>query len=113
MYPDELRYTAEHEWVRSTESGTIVFGITDYAQDSLGDVVFVEAPDVGTEVAVERHAHHVRAHLLDGEVDRRDHRHQWQDLLCLVVGQCPAAPGYQCRHDRHHWLGCSRAIARR
>jgi glycine cleavage system H protein len=47
MYPEELRYTAEHEWVRSTDSGTVVFGITDYAQDSLGDIVYVSLPDVG------------------------------------------------------------------
>jgi glycine cleavage system H protein len=48
MYPEELRYTAEHEWVRATESGTVVFGITDYAQDSLGDIVYVSLPTVGT-----------------------------------------------------------------
>jgi glycine cleavage system H protein len=47
MYPQELRYTAEHEWVRSTEAGTLVFGITDFAQDSLGDIVFVSLPTVG------------------------------------------------------------------
>jgi len=47
MYPDELRYTAEHEWVRSTESGSVVFGITSYAQDSLGDIVFVALPGLG------------------------------------------------------------------
>lgn len=48
MYPEELRYTAEHEWVRSTASGTVVFGITDFAQDSLGDIVYVSLPAVGT-----------------------------------------------------------------
>jgi glycine cleavage system H protein len=47
--PDELRYTAEHEWVR-VEDGTATVGITDFAQDSLGDVVFVQLPDVGIEV---------------------------------------------------------------
>ncbi len=47
MYPDELRYTAEHEWVRSTDAGTLVFGITDYAQDALGDIVYVSLPSVG------------------------------------------------------------------
>ncbi len=45
MIPDNLRYTSEHEWVRVTESGTVVFGITDYAQDALGDIVFVELPE--------------------------------------------------------------------
>jgi len=47
--PDELRYSREHEWVRM--SGTVArVGITDFAQDSLGDVVFVQLPDVGLDV---------------------------------------------------------------
>ena len=50
MYPEDLRYTAEHEWVRTTDSGTIVFGITDFAQDSLGDIVYVSLPEVGSEI---------------------------------------------------------------
>ena len=48
MFPEELRYTAEHEWVRSTDSGTVVFGITDFAQDSLGDIVYVSLPAAGS-----------------------------------------------------------------
>lgn len=51
MYPEELRYTPEHEWVRSTETGTVIFGITDFAQDSLGDIVYVSLPVAGTTVA--------------------------------------------------------------
>jgi glycine cleavage system H protein len=47
--PEELRYTEEHEWVR-TEGTTAVVGITDYAQGELGDIVFIELPEVGTEV---------------------------------------------------------------
>lgn len=47
--PDDLRYSSDHEWVR-LDGDTVVIGITDYAQDSLGDVVFVDLPDVGTEV---------------------------------------------------------------
>ena len=47
--PDELRYTSEHEWVRQDEDEVTV-GITDYAQDALGDVVFVEVPVVGTRL---------------------------------------------------------------
>ena len=47
--PQELQYTAEHEYVRpTTEEGVVVIGITDYAQDQLGDVVFVELPEAGT-----------------------------------------------------------------
>ena len=45
MYPDELRYSKTHEWIRSGEPATV--GITRYAQDELGDVVYVELPDVG------------------------------------------------------------------
>ena len=47
--PDDRRYTAEHEWVKE-EDGRFVVGITDHAQDQLGDVVFVGLPEVGTEV---------------------------------------------------------------
>jgi glycine cleavage system H protein len=47
--PEDLRYTDEHEWARA-EDGRVVIGITDYAQDQLGDVVFVTLPDPGSEV---------------------------------------------------------------
>jgi glycine cleavage system H protein len=52
VYPDNLRYTAEHEWLSgSVEPGqTIRVGITDFAQDALGDIVYVNLPEVGTEV---------------------------------------------------------------
>ena len=46
-YPADLRYTSDHEWVKETGEGTVRIGITDYAQDALGDVVFVELPKVG------------------------------------------------------------------
>lgn len=45
--PDDLSYSSDHEWVR-VEDGLLRIGITDYAQDSLGDVVFVEVPEVGS-----------------------------------------------------------------
>jgi len=45
--PDDLRYTADHEWARF-EDGAVRMGITDYAQDALGDVVFVQLPEPGT-----------------------------------------------------------------
>ena len=48
-YPDDLRYTKEHEWAR-VEGNVVRVGITDFAQDALGDVVYVDLPDVGTEV---------------------------------------------------------------
>jgi glycine cleavage system H protein len=49
QYPDDLRYTPEHEWVRA-EGGRARVGITAYAQDALGDVVFVSLPDAGSAV---------------------------------------------------------------
>jgi glycine cleavage system H protein len=49
-FPEELRYTKEHEWLR-IEGAEGIVGITDFAQDSLGDVVFVELPAVGTTLA--------------------------------------------------------------
>jgi glycine cleavage system H protein len=48
--PNDLKYTKEHEWVRDNGDGTVTVGITDHAQDSLGDLVFVELPEVGREV---------------------------------------------------------------
>ena len=48
--PADLHYTEEHEWVQRTGDDTVRVGITDYAQSALGDVVFVQLPDVGTDV---------------------------------------------------------------
>ncbi|MEP6695925.1 MAG: glycine cleavage system protein GcvH [Pseudonocardiales bacterium] len=51
MTPDELQYTAEHEWVQALDAGArLRIGITDFAQGALGDVVFVQLPAEGTEV---------------------------------------------------------------
>ena len=58
-YPDDVRYTAEHEWAR-LDGNTVTVGITSYATDQLGDVVFVELPKVGTRV---------RAHQTFGVVE--------------------------------------------
>ena len=49
MYPADLKYTKEHEWIRA-DGGEFLVGITDFAQRQLGDVVFVELPDVGRQV---------------------------------------------------------------
>jgi len=49
--PDDLHYSSDHEWARASAS-TVRVGITDYAQDALGDVVFVDLPKVGTPIAV-------------------------------------------------------------
>jgi glycine cleavage system H protein len=52
LYPDDLRYTAEHEWVRSPgeAEGSVRVGITHFAQEQLGDIVYVQLPAVGDEI---------------------------------------------------------------
>ncbi|MFM1917469.1 MAG: glycine cleavage system protein GcvH [Actinomycetota bacterium] len=50
MIPGELRYTAEHEWVREEADGILTFGITHHAQEALGDIVFVSLPQVGADL---------------------------------------------------------------
>ena len=50
-FPDDLRYAATHEWVRTEPDGTLSIGISDHAQDMLGDLVFVELPAVGRTLA--------------------------------------------------------------
>jgi glycine cleavage system H protein len=52
VYPEDLKYTSEHEWVRSPgeAEGSVRVGITDYAQDALGDIVYVSLPEVGADV---------------------------------------------------------------
>ena len=49
--PDRLRYTRTHEWVREERDGTLSIGITDHAQDSLGELVFVELPEAGKRLS--------------------------------------------------------------
>lgn len=51
--PSELKYTKSHEWVRDEGDGTVTVGITDHAQELLGDLVFVELPETGTEMSAE------------------------------------------------------------
>lgn len=53
-FPEELRYTKEHEWVRDEGDGRVRVGITDHAQDALGDVVYVDVPEVGTSVSADQ-----------------------------------------------------------
>lgn len=54
--PDNLKYTKSHEWVRTEADGSITVGITDHAQDLLGDLVFVELPEAGAELAASQEA---------------------------------------------------------
>jgi glycine cleavage system H protein len=51
--PAELKYTKSHEWVREEDDGTVTIGITDHAQGLLGDLVFVELPEVGADMAAD------------------------------------------------------------
>lgn len=52
--PAELRYAPSHEWVRTEADGSVLVGITDFAQDALGDIVFVELPEVGKSFEAEQ-----------------------------------------------------------
>lgn len=54
--PANLKYAKSHEWVRSEADGTVTVGITDHAQDLLGDLVFIELPEVGKVLAAEQEA---------------------------------------------------------
>ena len=49
--PENLKYTKEHEWVSDNGDGTITFGITDYAQSALGDIVYIQLPKVGSSIS--------------------------------------------------------------
>lgn len=51
VIPQDLRYSSDHEWLRATSEGTVRIGITDYAQNSLGDIVYVQLPDLGSTVS--------------------------------------------------------------
>lgn len=50
-YPEDLKYSSEHEWVRSGNGSTVRIGITEYAAEQLGDIVYVSLPSIGDEVA--------------------------------------------------------------
>lgn len=52
MYPDELFYSEEHEWVKKEKNNIVKIGITDYAQNELGEVVYVELPEIGEEFEI-------------------------------------------------------------
>ena len=54
--PAELKYVASHEWLRTEADGTITVGITEHAQELLGDIVFIELPEVGVELAADEQA---------------------------------------------------------
>jgi glycine cleavage system H protein len=53
VFPDDLRYTSKHEWIRQGAGSTVRVGITSYAAEALGDVVYVSLPQIGEEVAAD------------------------------------------------------------
>ena len=87
MVADDVRYTVEHEWVRDTGTGTVRIGITHFAQDALGDIVFVSLPAVGT---------HVAAGTACGEVESTK---SVSDIYVPVTGEVVA------RHAARLWAG--------
>jgi glycine cleavage system H protein len=78
--PTDLKYSTEHEWVR-TDGGEVVIGITDYAQDALGDVVYVDLPAVGTTVT---------AHSTVAEIESTK---SVSEVYCPVSGTIVAVNG--------------------
>lgn len=68
MYPEDLKYTAEHEWVRGGADGTVRVGVTDYAQDELGDIVYVQLPEVGASVAAGEPCGELESHKSVSEI---------------------------------------------
>jgi glycine cleavage system H protein len=52
-HPNDLKYTESHEWIRAEKDGTLTVGITDHAQEALGDMVFIELPEIGRKLAAE------------------------------------------------------------
>jgi len=77
--PADLRYSSDHEWVRGVGDGLVRIGITDYAQDALGDVVYVELPAVGSSV---------EAGVVFGEVESTK---SVSELFAPVAGEVVAA----------------------
>ncbi len=64
----ELKYTEDHQWIRLEEDNTAVIGITDYAQEQLGDVVYVEMPEIGRELGKDDEAAIVESVKAAGEI---------------------------------------------
>ena len=79
--PTELRYSAEHQWVRLQEDGTAQIGITDTAQNALGDIVFIELPAVGTTFAAGE-----QAALVESVKSA-------SDVYCPIAGEVVAVNG--------------------
>ncbi len=99
MVPEELKYTQEHEWVARTGPDTVRVGITDYAQEQLGDVVFVQLPEPGEQVTAGQPVGEVESTKsvsdlfspLDGEVVARN---ESLDSQAELVNSDPYGEGW-------------------
>ena len=87
--PEELRYSSDHEWARM-EDGAVRIGITDYAQDALGDVVFIDLPEVGATVAADESFSEVESTKSVSDVFAPDRRHGHPGQR--RAGRCARAP---------------------
>ena len=90
-YPDNLRYTADHEWIEELDGGTLRVGITSYAQNALGDVVYVSLPAVGDTVTSGETCGEVESTKsvsdLYAPLERRDHGGQLGPRRSARAGQ--------------------------
>lgn len=68
MYPDDLKYTAEHEWVRTGADDTVRVGVSHYAQDELGGIVYVQLPEVGEQVTAGEPCGELESHKSVSEI---------------------------------------------
>ena len=85
--PDDLRYSTDHEWAR-LEDGRVRVGITDYAQDTLGDVVFVQVPEVGAAGRRRRHLRRGRVHEVGVTISTR----RWRARSPRSTASSPMRP---------------------
>ena len=98
--PSDLKYTKSHEWVRDENDGTVTVGITDHAQELLGDLVFVELPEVGSEMSVEDAACVVESVKAASDV----YMPVSGEVLAVVGGRFQMVyhhPGLDLRDERH------------
>ena len=116
--PSDLYYTADHEWVRRTGDDTVRVGITDYAQAALGDVVFVELPDVGAEVTAGGEFGNVESTKSKSDSTRRSPRKSLRSTAIWPTPRSWSTPtrtapagSSNCRSTPHRcprrWTACS------
>ena len=85
-FPDDLKYTSSHEWVKLEDDGSVTIGISDHAQQALGDIVFVDLPEVGDSLTAGQPC---------GEVESTK---SVSDIYAPVTGKVVALIQAQCCH---------------